>query len=298
MLSGKIIFIFFLLVPLMLLSTELFAAGYCVDESECDDGVFCNGRERCIPFSPLADDFGCVSPRERACPEKAYCNEIAARCELLCVFDGIRIVDQDGDGHDNILCGGDDCDDNDHNRYPGNPEVCDPDFHDEDCDLTTFGNKDLDNDGFVDATCCNINDEGVTFCGNDCDDLLINVHPLATETCDGMDNDCDGFTDEEVSVNLYPDLDRDGYGDRYFEETRGCPGTPGFSILNNDCDDTNPAITPGVFICNGQQGGGAVLYCSSAGSYEERSCLEGSCVIQPNYLGVCQILPGVTLVEP
>jgi hypothetical protein len=112
-----------------------------------------------------------------------------------------------------------------------------------------------------------------------------------------LDEDCDGEIDEGVTVTLYRDSDRDGYGDRFNEEIQGCPGTPGFSTLGNDCDDTNPAITPGVFICNGQLGEDAVLLCTSGGYYVQQSCLEGICVTQPNYLGVCQIIPGRIIIE-
>jgi len=69
---------------------------------------------------------------------------------------------------------GDDCDDVDPNRHPGMTEVCDSD--DEDCDTTTFGNRDQDGDGFVDSACCNDTD-----CGNDCDDMNISIHPIQNE---------------------------------------------------------------------------------------------------------------------
>ncbi len=77
------------------------------------------------------------------------CDEAADECEPACD----TIPDSDGDGHVSISCGGDDCDDGDPNRYPGNTEVCDARGHDEDCDLNTFGNRDSDNDGYVDAYC-------------------------------------------------------------------------------------------------------------------------------------------------
>src|SRR5512143_1962870 len=54
-------------------------------------------------------------------------------------------TDADGDGHGAISCGGDDCDDADANRYPGNAEVCDAAGVDDDCDPATLG-PDADHD--------------------------------------------------------------------------------------------------------------------------------------------------------
>ncbi len=95
-------------------------------------------------------------------------------------------VDRDGDGHDSIASGGDDCNDNDRNRYPGNVEVCDARNHDEDCDPMTFGRRDEDRDGEVDSRCCNISSGrgGVRNCGTDCDDSKRAIQP-ASQVCDG-----------------------------------------------------------------------------------------------------------------
>ena len=38
------------------------------------------------------------------------------------------------------------------------------------------------------------------------------MSPAATETCDSVDNDCDGSTDEGVTTTYYRDADTDGYG--------------------------------------------------------------------------------------
>ena len=58
--------------------------------------------------------------------------------------------DCDGDGFQSEQFGGFDCDDADGNRFPGNSEVADDTGHDEDCDYTTYGFRDVDGDGFGD----------------------------------------------------------------------------------------------------------------------------------------------------
>ena len=121
----------------------------CANDLDCDDGVFCNGVERCMPGAAGANALGCIPPAGVACRATQVCNESAARCQSDCG----RAPDADGDGHRAAECGGDDCDDSDANRFPGNAEVCDP-SHDEDCALTTVGSTDMDHDGEIAQTCC------------------------------------------------------------------------------------------------------------------------------------------------
>ena len=104
---------------------------FCASDQECSDGLYCNGAELCSPGDPGASSFGCVVGRA-PCGAGQNCNETTDRCEVGC-------TDNDGDGHMAMSCGGDDCDDNDSNRYPGNVEVNDPADHDEDCDVNTHG---------------------------------------------------------------------------------------------------------------------------------------------------------------
>ena len=111
--------------------------------------------------------------------------------------------DQDGDGLDSVEHGGVDCDDFD--SQVGDHRVW---YADE------------DQDGFGSLV------ESVQACeaprnhlawAEDCDDTNADNHPGADEWCDGVDNDCDGETDEDDAVDAliwYRDADEDGYGDQ------------------------------------------------------------------------------------
>jgi hypothetical protein len=88
-------------------------------------------------------------------------------------------ADADHDGARSIECAGNDCDDHDPQRRPGNTEVCDPAGRDEDCDPSTFGIRDADHDGFPDGQCRNVDaiTQRVTSQGTDCDDSRPWVRP-------------------------------------------------------------------------------------------------------------------------
>jgi len=89
---------------------------------------------------------------------------------------------------------------------------------------------DQDNDGFSDCVNC----PQAPQCG-DCDDSNSLVYPSAPEICDGIDNDCDGVSTDEV------DSDSDGY-------VVCSPWIGGNSGLQGggDCDDAEPTVNPGA----------------------------------------------------
>lgn len=217
----------------------------CSSDGECDDGTFCNGRERCVD--------GMCEPGRAPCVGE--CDEVGDACILDCDAGG----DADGDGFRAIACGGNDCDDSDPDRYPGNTEICD-ESHDEDCDQTTLGGKDDDGDGVVDAICCNLALTGELSCGGDCDDSQPSVRPGETEACNGLDDDCDGDADEGLLMRLFfRDCDSDGFGDPAsgFVSSCGAPASidceGGTWVPNDrDCDDADASRNPDAAeLCDG-----------------------------------------------
>lgn len=195
-----------------------------------------------------------------------------------------RCRDQDGDGFgDPERCepaceddqdyadNSDDCDDRDPNVYPGATEVCDDYDVDEDCNGAADDDDDgaaldpyfadEDGDGFGDpdgekGACEQPN--GYVANLDDCDDGDKNVHPDATEICDGdqKDEDCDGKIDDDddsMSTSglntFYRDADNDDFGSN--DSTRACELPSGYVENNDDCDDGDDQINPdGQEVCD------------------------------------------------
>ncbi len=143
-------------------------------------------------------------------------------------------ADSDGDGYgdpsvsiqdcsapNGYVADNTDCDDDDANAFPGQ-----------------IWYRDLDNDGYYDGlaeegctrpTGYKLAGELVNTTDIDCDDNDASIHPGITETCNGMDDNCDGNTDEGF------DLDEDG-----------------FTTCSGDCNDNDPNVNPNATeVCNG-----------------------------------------------
>lgn len=149
-----------------------------------------------------------------------------------------------------------DCDDTNADIYPGATEFCDG--KDNNCDGAIDENfplivyySDADGDGYGDglstfATCQTTAPTGYTDNADDCDDMDANVHPGATEFCDGIDNNCDGTADEGFPViTYYNDADNDGFGDNNTTiDTCGLVPPAGYVPGGEDCDDNNAAVYP------------------------------------------------------
>jgi hypothetical protein len=210
-------------------------------------------------------------------------NGIDDDCDGM-IDEGTTRWDDDGDGYcestsapcaDGTQQG--DC--NDANRFvnPGAQEVCN-DGVDNDCDLAqneigalscTNYFLDSDNDGYGNPSglqCMCSQPAGGVLNDDDCNDSSNAVRPGATETANGVDDDCDGPIDE--GTTRY-DNDGDGYC-----AAASCTTQPnGTSWQPNDCNDNNGAINPGATEacnnsvdenCNGQTSEGTnTLNCTN-----------------------------------
>jgi hypothetical protein len=166
----------------------------------------------------------------------------------------------------------DDCDDTTSEVSPSDSEVCDG--LDNDCDgLTDDLDDSLDQTSadlmYEDADADGYGNSGQTQLGceamegyiglaGDCDDTDSSISPVAAEICDGLDNNCDGLTDDDdpaldsTSANtVFVDSDGDGYGDP-LAPMLSCDAAAGYSWSGDDCDDSDADLTPGDADGDGQ----------------------------------------------
>ena len=183
-------------------------------------------------------------------------------------------TDSDGDGfgdenqpvekcsiEDGLAVISGDCDDSTSDINPVAEEVCDEidnNCNDEiDEGVTKIFYLDEDEDGYGNpdemVEGCLI-PEGYVDRADDCDDLETLANPNRFELCDEIDNNCDGFIDENTAINTqtyFADEDEDGFGDPN-NTTDACSLPEGFVQNNTDCDDNTNAIHPNAEeLCNG-----------------------------------------------
>ena len=202
-------------------------SGYVSVDGDCDDSD--------PAFHPgAAENSGCVDLNDYNC-------------------DGsIGTDDLDSDGY--MACT--ECDDTDAAIYPGATEYCDS--VDNDCDSAVDEDSavdaatwyaDTDGDGYGDASqasqACQAPTDYVAD-SSDCDDFDAAIHPGATETCNDLDDDCDGTVDESLGgSDWYADADGDSFGDPS-SSVYDCSRPSGYVADDTDCDDLDDEVFPGA----------------------------------------------------
>ncbi len=239
------------------------SSGQTADSSDCDDGE--------AAVNPAASEL---------------CNGVDDDCdgtvdESEATDAATWLIDADADGYGSssysvTACeqptgyvssgSGGDCDDLEATTYPGADEICDG--ADNDCDGTVDEDEAIDTDTFygdADGDGWGAASDTVSACSApsgyvedapDCDDSDASIHPEATESCNGVDDDCDGDVDDDDpdvtgTFTWYTDADNDGYGDAE-SPVHACTRSRGVELDDSDCDDSLAAVNPGATeICNG-----------------------------------------------
>ena len=232
---------------------------YVLDSSDCDDS-----NADAYPNAP------------------EYCDGIDTNCNGIeddnTAIDAIQwYTDVDGDGFgvtttvlvqcaqpSGFVLNATDCNDFSTEQYPGADEQCNE--QDDNCDgqvdegvLSDFY-LDADGDGYGDISqlirACSV-PPGTSENSDDCNDGSALVRPEATEICNNIDDDCDGYVDNNAvgTSEYFPDNDGDGHGEPSnpliscpsFDPSTGLPVAPnGYSLFDDDCDDTNPSRAPSL----------------------------------------------------
>jgi hypothetical protein len=273
----------------------------CHEHADCDDGIVCNGEERCSPTlhrcqagTPAEDGTACtlmLAPGPSDDVDGGVPDAGAAdagsqdaglvEADSVCVG-GTCALPCESDEHceDDNPCTGDmTCDLDLGGCRPHPPEcddglectidACDPEENPEEGCVHTL--IDEDGDGYApEHLDC---DER----GGDCDDTDPNINPGMPSICgDGIDNNCSGETDDD---NLwYEDCDGDGYAregatliiqcekpptsEQCMDWTVQRPLTAGVDI---DCNDRNADVFPGATEYHGTP------YCTGSAAMGTRS---------------------------
>jgi hypothetical protein len=238
--------------------------------------------EACALGPGLADTSSdCNDNNKNIYPGAAeVCNGVDDNCDGS-IDEGVSkntyFVDSDGDGYGSAstvqACAlgpgltdkPGDCNDTSPDIHPGAIELCND--IDDNCNgavdegvqkPTWYKDSDGDSFGGGTAKIACTQPAGYVQDAGDCNDFNKDIYPGAPEACNGIDDNCDGQSDEGLPlVAIYTDLDGDGHGGKNAIAKQHCllGGTDapnGYATTNDDCDDSKSTVYPGApELCDG-----------------------------------------------
>lgn len=242
----------------------------CVSPKSCVSNADCAPYEFCDFQGPVYDEAGNLS----CCPPNARCTGAippcgAGECRMqpgFCWLDGDCALGERCDGAircppnaecfvadqpgrcvvvEKLPCTGDaDCPKGQVCEWSGGCPVCPCTPDDPSCECPMCAPP--LNGWCVPGGCVDLDADG-SCAGSDCDDANPAVSPLAMESCDGLDNDCNGLVDEGCSPQCFSDLDCATYEYCrmvYMDDATGVACCP----PNAFCDGTIPACGGGTCV--------------------------------------------------
>ncbi|MBM4395167.1 MAG: putative metal-binding motif-containing protein [Deltaproteobacteria bacterium] len=270
--------------------------GFAPNNAWCEDGLKCTAGDRCgggvcVPGGPATCDDGKPWTID-SCNETDGCvHEVSPEVCDGVDNDGDLLVDEDlGE----TTCGQGACEITVANCKDGKPQWCAPlpavdevcNGIDDDCDGAT--------DEELGSTTCGLGVCAVTV-ENCVEGMPVVCVPdpskAAAETCNGLDDDCDGQGDLPGTPGckeLYKDMDGDGYGVTVHHKCLCGPSAPYTAAHPGDCDDLEPAANPAALEtcdgidndCNGSADDGAPeALCGKPPHAASAACTAGTCVL-------------------